>query len=53
MGKETSDIGKKCAGTGVALKRARRYFRNGLYFRNRAAFKAFEVKEAEKKTKEV
>ncbi len=41
------EIGKKCAFSGVALRRAKRFYRNGLYFRNKAAFKANEAKLAE------
>lgn len=42
------DISKKCAGTGVALRRKKRYYREGRYFLNKNAFKAYQAKEAEK-----
>ncbi len=38
------DISKKCAQTGTQLKRKKRYYRNGRYFVNKNAFKAFEEK---------
>ncbi len=41
-----AEIGKKCAFSGVALRKAKRFYRNGLYFRNKAAFKANEEKKA-------
>ena len=44
MADEKEDISKKCAQTGTALKRSRRYYRNGKYFLNKNAFKAFEAK---------
>jgi predicted solute-binding protein len=52
---EKEDISKKCAQTGTHLKRKRRYYRNGRYFLNKNAFKAFEEKmrkEAEAKAAE-
>lgn len=44
MADEKEDISKKCAGTGTTLKRSRRYYRNGKYFLNKNAFKAYEAK---------
>lgn len=41
---EKEDIAKKCAQTGTSLKRSKRYYRNGKYFLNKNAFKAFEAK---------
>ena len=41
-----AEIGKKCAFSGVALRKAKSIYRNGLYFRNKAAFKANEEKLA-------
>jgi hypothetical protein len=38
---------KKCAETGKSLKRVRRYYRNGRYFLNKAAFKAYLKKQQE------
>ena len=35
--KEVKDITKKCAHSGKALKRVKRYYRNGFYFANKAA----------------
>ena len=37
----------KCAQTGVNLKKAKRYYRNGLYFVNVNAFKAYDKKKQE------
>jgi hypothetical protein len=48
----TEDIRKKCAGTGVTLRRKRRYYRNGKYFLNKNAYKMFVEKENEKKAAE-
>lgn len=45
--KEVEDIGKKCASTGATLKRAKRYYRNGKYFVNKNAFKAWLKKQEE------
>jgi hypothetical protein len=47
--KEVKDIKKKCAQTGKTIKRAKRYYRNGLYFVNKAAFKAWYDKQREEK----
>ena len=47
------DIRKKCAETGTALKRKKRYYREGRYFLNKNAFKAFAAKVAEKAAAEV
>ena len=49
--KEVKDIKRKCAQTGKSLKRVKRYYRNGLYFANKAAFKAWGEKQAEEKAK--
>lgn len=49
--KEVKDKKKKCAQTGKTLKRVRRYFRDGQYFVNKAAFKAWNVKQQEEKAK--
>lgn len=38
--KTDSELGKKCAQTGVALTKARRYYRNGQYYRNKTAYRA-------------
>lgn len=43
---DKSEIGKKCAFSGVPLRKARRFYRNGLYFRNKAASKAYAEKQA-------
>jgi len=45
--KQVTDIDKKCAHTGKAIKRVRRYYRNGLYFINKAAFQAWQQKQRE------
>lgn len=42
----------KCLQTGVTLRRKKRYYRNGNYFINKAAFKAHTSKQAEKKAEE-
>ncbi|MCA9405701.1 MAG: hypothetical protein KC684_04130 [Candidatus Omnitrophica bacterium] len=47
MADEKEDISKKCAETGTTLKRARRYYRNGKYYINKAAFKAKLKKDIE------
>lgn len=47
-----AEIGKKCAFSGVALRKARRFYRNGLYFRNKAAFKSHVEKLASAEKKE-
>jgi len=44
---QDKEIGKKCAHSGVALKRSKRYYRNGLYFLNKASFKSWQVKQQE------
>ncbi len=44
MADDKEEINKKCAQTGTTLKRSRRYYRNGKYFINKNAFKAFEAK---------
>ena len=49
--KEVKDVKKKCASTGKNLKRVRRYYRNGLYFVNKAAFKTWDQKQKEDKAK--
>jgi len=49
--KEVKDVKKKCASTGKNLKRVRRYYRNGLYFVNKAAFKTWDQKRQDDKAK--
>ena len=39
----------KCANTGKALKRKKRYYRNGKYYLTKAAWKAQVKKDAEGK----
>ena len=51
MADEKEDIGKKCAFSGVTLKRARRYYRDGKYYRNKSAYKAQLKKLAEEANK--
>ena len=41
----------KCANTGKAIKRRKRYYRNGKYYITKAAFQAQMKKEAEEKAK--
>ena len=41
----------KCANTGKAIKRKKRYYRNGKYYITKAAWKAQVKKEAEDKAK--
>ena len=43
------DFGKKCAFTGKALKRRKRYYRDGQYYVNKTAFKGKAKKDAEEK----
>ena len=49
--KEVKDKKRKCAVTGKNLKRVKRYFRNGLYFANKAAFKTWEKTKKEEAEK--
>lgn len=42
----------KCAQTGVKLKKIKRYYREGLYFINKAAYKAYKTKKREEGTLE-
>lgn len=51
MADEKEDLSKKCAQTGTTLKRSKRYFRNGRYFINKAAFKAHNEKLQEEAKK--
>ncbi|MCA9407076.1 MAG: hypothetical protein H6755_04820 [Candidatus Omnitrophica bacterium] len=44
MAGNDEDISKKCAQTGTTLKRVKRYFRNGKYYINKAAFRAHQKK---------
>ncbi len=37
----------KCAQSGKAIKRRKRYYRNGKYFLNKASWKAFVEKQKE------
>jgi hypothetical protein len=32
------DFGKKCAHTGASIKRAKRYYREGKYYKNKRAY---------------
>lgn len=41
----------KCANTGKAIKRRKRYYRNGKYYLNKNAWKAQAVKDNEAKAK--
>lgn len=41
-----AEIGKKCAFSGVTLRKAKRYYRDGLYFRNKTAFKSHVEKQS-------
>ncbi|HLF18178.1 MAG TPA: hypothetical protein VI749_04700 [Candidatus Omnitrophota bacterium] len=45
--KQVTEIDKKCAFTGKAIKRVKRYYRNGLYFLNKAAFQGWLQKKKE------
>lgn len=52
-GKEKDkDYGKKCAHTGAAIKRVKRYYRNGKYYKNKRAFMDAVKKAAEDAAKE-
>lgn len=42
----------KCANTGKALQRRKRYYRNGKYYLNKTSFQAQMKKEAEARAKE-
>ncbi len=37
----------KCASSGKAIKRRKRYYRNGKYFLNKASWQAFVTKQKE------
>ncbi|MEI8012479.1 MAG: hypothetical protein WCI27_08395 [Candidatus Omnitrophota bacterium] len=37
----------KCANSGKAIKRRKRYYRNGKYFLNKASWQAFVAKQKE------
>ena len=43
--KEKENSSKKCVQTGVTLKRAKQYYRNGNYFINKNAFKVWQKKQ--------
>ncbi len=45
--KKDNEVAKKCAGTGKALKRVKRYYRNGLYYANKTAYQAKVKKDKE------
>ena len=49
---KADEIGKKCAFSGKILKKAKRYYRNGLYYVNRAAFKGKMKKDEEEGAKD-
>ena len=36
------DIKKKCTFSGASLKRVRRYYRDGKYFKNKNAYRGFK-----------
>ncbi|MCA9400344.1 MAG: hypothetical protein KC713_01860 [Candidatus Omnitrophica bacterium] len=38
--KEDKEFGKKCAFSGKAISRTKRYYRNGKYYLNKASYKA-------------
>jgi len=44
---KTEEVGKKCAFSGKILKKAKRYYRNGLYYVSKAAFKSKLKKDQE------
>lgn len=44
-----ADHGKKCVFTGSTIKKVKRYYRNGKYFLNKAAFKGYEDKLKQEK----
>ena len=48
---QDADLGKKCAFSGKPIKRARRFYRNGKYYLNKASFKANWPKIQEEKAK--
>ena len=53
MADEKEDLSKKCAQTGVALKKFKRYYRNGRYFISKAAFVTWFQKIQEEKNQKL
>jgi hypothetical protein len=47
MPKEKDESKKKCAGTGVSIKRSKRYYRDGKYFLNKNAYHTYLQKQKE------
>jgi len=53
MAEEKDDnYGKKCTGTGKAIGRDKRYYRNGKYFANKTAFINWRADERKKAAEE-
>jgi len=48
---DNKELGKKCAFTGKALKRRKRYYRNGKYYISKTAFKSAMKKQQEEQAK--
>jgi hypothetical protein len=46
------DFGKKCAHTGASIKRSKRYYRDGKYYKNKRAFSDALQKMQEEKPAE-
>ena len=47
---DDKEFGKKCAATGVNIRRTRRFYRNGKYYKNRSTYvKMIRTQKAEAK----
>ncbi len=46
---DNGEIGKKCAFSGVTIRKRKRYYRNGLYYKNRTAYLGHRSKLLEEK----
>ena len=49
---QPSEVGTKCALSGVRLRKVKRYYRNGRYYINKRAFKEHDKQLAEKAAQE-
>ena len=50
---DDKEFGKKCAATGVNIRRTRRFYRNGKYYKNRSTYvKMIRTQKAEGKEKD-
>jgi hypothetical protein len=50
---DDKEFGKKCAATGVNIRRTRRFYRNGKYYKNQSTYvKMIRTQKAEAKGKD-